>query len=59
VADWVALLQAVRPELGGREAAVLVHAGLNVVADQAPLLPVRDAAAAAQLARLVEAVLGV
>jgi len=59
VADWVAVLQAVRPELGGREAAVLVHAGLGVVADQAPLLPVRDAAAAERLACLVEIVLGV
>ncbi|GAA5196344.1 TetR/AcrR family transcriptional regulator [Microbacterium jejuense] len=59
VADWVAVLQAVRPELGGREAAVLVHAGLGVVADQAPSLGVRDAAAAERLACLVEIVLGV
>lgn len=58
IADWVALLQSVRPELGGREATVLVHAGLNVVADQAPLLPERDAAAAARLTRLAELVLG-
>ena len=59
VADWVALVQAVRPGLGGKEAAVLVHAGLGVVADQAPLLTVRDEAAAERLARLVEIVLGV
>ncbi|GAA5209561.1 TetR/AcrR family transcriptional regulator [Microbacterium kyungheense] len=59
VADWVAVLQAVRPDLGGREAAVLVHAGLGVVADQTPMLPVRDAAAAERLACLVEIVLGV
>ncbi|WP_162564203.1 MULTISPECIES: TetR/AcrR family transcriptional regulator [Microbacterium] len=59
IADWTALLQAVRPELSGREAAVLVHAGLGVVADQTPLLPVRDTAAAERLARLVEIVLGV
>jgi len=59
IADWAALLQAVRPELGGREASVLVHAGLGVVADQTPLLPVRDAAAAERLTRLVEIVLGV
>ncbi|MDW4572119.1 TetR/AcrR family transcriptional regulator [Microbacterium sp. M3] len=59
VADWVALLQSVRPELSGKEAAVLVHAGLGVVADQAPLLDVRDAVAAERLARLVEIVLGV
>lgn len=59
VADWVALVQAVRPELGGKEAAVLVHAGVGVVADQAPLLAVRDASAAERLARLVEIVLGV
>ena len=59
IADWAALLQAVRPELGGREASVLVHAGLGVVADQAPLLTVRDDAAAARLTRLVEIVLGI
>ena len=59
IADWAALLQAVRPELGGREASVLVHAGLGVVADQAPLLTVRDDVAAERLACLVETVLGV
>ncbi|GAA5031663.1 TetR/AcrR family transcriptional regulator [Microbacterium fluvii] len=59
IADWVALLQAVRPELSGREAAVLVHAGLGVVADQAPLLEHRDASAAVRLTHLVEVVLGV
>lgn len=58
VADWTALLQAVRPELGGREAAVLVHAGLSVVTDEIPLLPVRDEAAAVRLTHFVETVLG-
>ncbi|WP_460800914.1 TetR/AcrR family transcriptional regulator [Microbacterium sp. GXF6406] len=59
VADWTALLQAVRPELGGREAAVLVHAGFSVITDQMPLLAERDDAAAARLAGFVEAVLGI
>lgn len=59
VADWTALLQAVRPELGGREAAVLVHAGLSVVTDQMPLLAARDDAAAARLTGFVETVLGI
>ena len=59
VADWVALLQAVRPELGGREAAVLVHAGLGVVADHMPLVASSDVLAQRRLTRLVEIVLGV
>lgn len=59
VADWTALLQAVRPALGGREAAVLVHAGLSVVTDQMPLLAARDDAAAARLTGFVETVLGI
>lgn len=59
VADWTALLQAVRPELGGREAAVLVHAGLSVVTDQMALLAARDDAAAARLTGFVETVLGI
>lgn len=59
VADWTALLQAVRPELGGREAAVLVHAGFGVITDQMPMLAERDEAAAARLTGLVEAVLGI
>ncbi|WP_052460883.1 TetR/AcrR family transcriptional regulator [Microbacterium gorillae] len=59
VDEWVELLRAVRPELPEREATVLVHAGLNVVSDQAPLLADRDAAAASRLARLVETVLGI
>ncbi|MCT9819736.1 TetR family transcriptional regulator [Microbacterium sp. W1N] len=59
VADWTALLQSARPQLRGKEAAVLVHAGLNIVADQAPLLPVRDADAADRLVALMGAALGV
>ncbi|MGW8483029.1 TetR/AcrR family transcriptional regulator [Microbacterium sp. NPDC055903] len=59
IADWTALLQAVRPELGGKEAAVLVHAGLGVVADEVPLLAERDEAAAVRLTGLVESVLGI
>ncbi|GAA1701026.1 TetR/AcrR family transcriptional regulator [Microbacterium sediminicola] len=58
IAAWVSLLQGARPELGQREAAVLVHAGLSVVADQAPLvMPTRSVVR--RLAGLVEAVLGV
>lgn len=59
VADWASLLQAVRPELGGREAAVLVHAGFSVITDQMPLLPARDEAANARLTGFVETVLGI
>ncbi|MGM7671672.1 TetR/AcrR family transcriptional regulator [Microbacterium sp. A93] len=59
IADWTALLQAVRPELGGREAAVLVHAGLSVVTDEIPLLSEFDEAAAVRLAHFVETVLGI
>ncbi|MGM7678515.1 TetR/AcrR family transcriptional regulator [Microbacterium sp. A94] len=59
VADWTALLQAVRPELGGREAAVLVHAGFSVITDEMPLLSARDEAAAARLAGFMETVLGI
>ena len=58
VADWTVLLQTVRPELGGREAAVLVHAGFSVVTDQMTMLRDRDEAAAARLAGIVESVLG-
>ena len=59
VADWTALLIAARPDLAEREAAVLVHAALGVVADEAPLLPARDAPASARLVALMAAVLGV
>lgn len=57
VADWTALLQSVRPELGGREAAVLVHAGFSVITDEMPQLTERDEAAAVRLTALVEALL--
>lgn len=57
VADWTALLQSVRPELGGREAAVLVHAGFSVITDEMQQLTERDEAAAVRLTALVEALL--
>ncbi|RLK46715.1 TetR/AcrR family transcriptional regulator [Microbacterium telephonicum] len=59
VADWTALLQAARPELRGKEAVVLVHASLGVVADEAPLLAERDAVAAERLVALMGAALGI
>ncbi|WP_404436101.1 TetR family transcriptional regulator [Microbacterium aerolatum] len=57
VADWTALLQSVRPELGGREAAVLVHAGFSVITDEMQQLTERDEAAVVRLTALVEALL--
>jgi len=59
IADWVALLQAVRPTLSGREATVLVHAGFGVVTDQSPFLRERSPEHAQRLVALVEAALGI
>lgn len=60
VAEWAALLVAARPDLSSRDAAILVAAGFNVVADVALVLRHRtNPAVARRVAALLRATLGV
>ncbi|MWC00210.1 TetR/AcrR family transcriptional regulator [Agromyces seonyuensis] len=60
VDEWVALLRAVRPDLGAAEARFHVHAGLNIVVDLGRLVHWDESPATlARVAALVRAALGV
>ncbi|WP_460772815.1 TetR/AcrR family transcriptional regulator [Microbacterium sp. GXF7504] len=58
VGEWVELLRSARPDLGAREAAVLVHAALSVVADVGLLAGIRHQDLSRATEHLVLRVLG-
>lgn len=58
ISEWVELLVAARPELSKREATVLVHAGIGIVADLGTLARIRHVDFVKSTIALVEAALG-